>query len=86
MSNQEEFVTFMTLPFGIDESIIPGVLASRGIPVHLVEQYLARQGPMSRFKFPLRALKMLGERLMTQNGWTVKARRLRVSRNAAFKK
>ena len=43
MCNQEELVVFMTLPLGADESIIPGVLASRGIPVHLSERYLARQ-------------------------------------------
>lgn len=44
MSNPEELVIFMTLPFGVEESIIPGVLASRQIPVYVTERYLARQG------------------------------------------
>jgi len=63
MSNEEELVVFMTLPFGVDESIIPGVLASRGIPFHLSERYLARQGryveiqvPASRLEDARRAL------------------------------
>ncbi|MFZ1972766.1 MAG: hypothetical protein WAU89_07965 [Candidatus Acidiferrales bacterium] len=73
MSEQEELVVFMTLPFGVDESIIPGVLASRGIPVHLVERYLARQGryveiqiPASRLEDARRALddaRRVGEQL-----------------------
>jgi hypothetical protein len=63
MSTPEEFVVFITLPVGVDESIIPGVLASRGIPVHLSERYLARQGryveirvPASRLEDARRAL------------------------------
>ena len=77
MSNQEELVVFMTLPRGVDESIIPGVLASRGIPVHVSERYLARQGryveiqvPMSRLEDARRALddaKRVGEELKTGN-------------------
>jgi hypothetical protein len=53
----------MTLPVGVDELIIPGVLASRDIPVHLTERYLARQGryveirvPASRLEDARRAL------------------------------
>jgi len=73
MSNPEELVVFMTLPVGVDESIIPGVLASRGIPVHLSERYLARQGryveiqvPASRLEDARRALdgaKRVGEQI-----------------------
>lgn len=73
MSDKEELVVFMTLPRGIDESIIPGVLASRGIPVYLSERYLARQGryveikvPASRLEDARRALddaKQVGEQL-----------------------
>jgi hypothetical protein len=61
----------MTLPLGADESIIPGVLASRGIPAHLSERYLARLGryveirvPASRLEDARRALedaKRVGE-------------------------
>ena len=77
MSHQEELVVFMTLPFGVDESIIPGVLASRGIPVHLSERYLARQGryvesqvPASRLEDTRRALddaRRVGEQLKAGN-------------------
>ena len=77
MSNQEELVVFMTLPLGIEEYIIPGVLASTGIPVHLSERYLARQGryveiqvPASRLEDARRALddaKRVGEQLETRN-------------------
>ena len=42
----------MTLPHGVDESIIPGVLASRGIPVYLSERFLARQGRYVEMKVP----------------------------------
>lgn len=44
MALSEELITFVTLPFGIEESIIPGVLASRGIPVYMSERYLAHLG------------------------------------------
>ena len=77
MSNPEELVVFMTLPVGIDETIIPGVLASRGIPVHLSERRLARQGryveiqvPVSRLEDARRALedaKRVGEQLKAEN-------------------
>lgn len=77
MSCEEEFVVFMTLPFGVDESIIPGVLASRGIPVHVTERYLARQGrfaeiqvPASRLEDARRALddeQRVGEPLKAEN-------------------
>jgi hypothetical protein len=73
MSNPEELVIFMTLPVGVDELIIPGVLASRDIPVHLTERYFARQGryveirvPASRLEDAKRALddaKRVGENL-----------------------
>ena len=43
MSNPEELVVFMTLPFGVDEFIIPGVRTSRGIRVYLSERFLAHQ-------------------------------------------
>lgn len=63
MSNPEELVVFMTLSRGVDESIIPAVLASRGIPVHVSERFLARQGryveirvPVSRLEDARRAL------------------------------
>jgi len=75
--DQEELVVFMTLPFGVEESIIPGVLASRGIPVHVSERYLARQGryveiqvPASRLDDARRALdeaKRVGGQLKTGN-------------------
>ena len=77
MSIQEELVVFMTLPLGVEESIIPGVLASRGIPVHLSERYLARRGqyveiqvPASRLEDARRALddaQRVGEQLETGN-------------------
>ena len=77
MSDQEELVVFMTLPFGVEEPIIPGVLSSRGIPVRLSERYLVRQGryvaiqvPASRLQDPRQALddaKRVGEQLDTGN-------------------
>jgi len=77
MSNSEEFVAFMTLPFGIEESIIPGVLASRGIPIQLQERYLARQGryvviqvPRSRLEDAKRALddaKQVGDQMESED-------------------
>ena len=73
MSNSDELVLFMTLPVGVDELIVPGVLASRDIPVHLTERYFARQGryveirvPASRLEDARRALddaKLVGEKL-----------------------
>jgi hypothetical protein len=77
MSNPEELVVFMTLPIGVDASIIPGVLASRSIPVDLSERRLARQGryveiqvPVSRLEDDRRALedaKRVGEQLKAEN-------------------
>jgi len=52
MSNPDELVIFMTLPVGVDELIIPGVLASRDIPVHLTERYFARQGRYLEIRVP----------------------------------
>ena len=73
MSNRDELVLFMTLPQGVDELIIPGVLTSRDIPVHLTERYFARQGryleirvPASRLEDARRALddaKRVGQNL-----------------------
>jgi len=77
MSDSNELVILMTLPVGVDEAVIPGVLASRGIPVFLSERYLARQGryvevqvPASRLEDARRALddaKTVGEQLKLEN-------------------
>jgi hypothetical protein len=77
MPNPDELVVFMTLPVGVDESIIPGVLASRGIPFTLSERYLARQGryveiqvPASRLEDARQALddaKRVGEQLKSES-------------------
>lgn len=73
LSNSDELVLFMTLPIGVDELIIPGVLTSRDIPIHLTERYYARQGryleiwvPASRLEDARLALddaKRVGEKL-----------------------
>jgi hypothetical protein len=55
LSNPDELVILMILPVGIDELIIPGVLVSRNIPVHVTERYLAVEVDMQRFEFRLRA-------------------------------
>lgn len=52
MSDSEELVVFMTLPLGVQQSIIPGVLASRDIPFVLSERYRARQGSYVEIKVP----------------------------------
>jgi hypothetical protein len=52
MTAREEFVVLMTLPRGVDESIIPGVLASSGIPTQLSERFLARQGRYVEVRVP----------------------------------
>jgi hypothetical protein len=39
----EELVVFMKLERGVEEALIPGVLAGRGIPVVLSEQHPAHQ-------------------------------------------
>lgn len=67
MSNQEELVVFMTLPLGVDETIIPGVLANRGIPVHLSERYLARQGRYVEIQVPASRLEDAWRALDAQN-------------------
>jgi hypothetical protein len=56
MPDSEDFVVFMKLKFGVDETIIPGVLASRGIPVFLTERYMARQGQYVEIKVPAERL------------------------------
>ena len=73
LAHPDELVLFMTLSVGVNELIIPGVLASRDIPVHLTERYFARQGryveirvPASRLEDARRALddaKQVGENL-----------------------
>ena len=73
MPNPEELVTFMTLPLGVEETIIPGVLASRDIPFVLFENHPAHQPwyveikvPASRLEDARRALadaKQVGELL-----------------------
>jgi len=72
MFKPDELVLFMTLRGG-DALIIPGVLTSRDIPIHLTERYFARQGrsleirvPASRIEDAKRALedaKQVGEQL-----------------------
>jgi hypothetical protein len=53
----------MTVPRGIEETLIPGVLASRGIPVVVVDKHPAHQNwyveiqvPTSRIEDAQRAL------------------------------
>ena len=77
MTNPDELVLFTTLRQGVDELIIPSVLASRDIPVHLTERYFARQGryveirvPASRLEDARRALddaKRVGENLTSES-------------------
>jgi hypothetical protein len=50
--DSDELILLMTLPHGVDESIIPGVLASRGITVYLTERYPARQGRYVEIQVP----------------------------------
>jgi hypothetical protein len=52
MADSEDLVVFMKLEFGVDETVIPGVLASRGIPVFLTERYRARLGSYVEIKVP----------------------------------
>lgn len=73
MPDPEELVLFMTLPYGVEEAIIPGVLASRDIPFFLFENHPAEQPwyveikvPASRLEDARRALadaKQVGELL-----------------------
>jgi hypothetical protein len=77
MPDSEELVVFMTLPLGVQESLIPGVLASRNIPFVLSERYRARLGSYVEIKVPLRDLKTLDGLLRMQSklesSWTTKA-------------
>jgi hypothetical protein len=52
VSDSEELVVFLKLKFGVEEKVIPGVLASRGIPVVLSEYHPARQGRYVELKVP----------------------------------
>lgn len=52
MPDSEELVVFMKLEFGVEETVIPGVLASRGIPVVLSEQHPAHQRRYVEIKVP----------------------------------
>jgi hypothetical protein len=52
MPDSEELVVFITLPLGLQESLIPGVLASRNIPFVLSERYRARLGSYVETKVP----------------------------------
>jgi len=60
MSNEEELVVFMTLPFGVQ--------VEWNSPAGENTWNDGFIDDMSRFKFPPRALKMPGERWATQNG------------------
>ena len=57
MADSNELVVFMTLPRGVEEAIIPGVLASRNVPFVLVDRYLARQGQHVEVQVPSSRLK-----------------------------
>jgi len=57
MADSNELVVFMTLPRGVEEAIIPGVLASRNVPFVLVDRYLARQGQYVEVQVPSSRLK-----------------------------
>ena len=50
--DSEELVVFMKLERGVEETLIPGVLTSRGIPVVLSEQHPARQPWYVEIKVP----------------------------------
>jgi hypothetical protein len=52
MVDSKELVVFMTLPRGVEEAIIPGVLASRNVPFVLVDRYLAHQGSYVEIQVP----------------------------------
>jgi hypothetical protein len=57
MADSNELVVFMTLPQGVEEAIIPGVLASRNVPFVLVDRYLAHQGQYVEVQVPASRLK-----------------------------
>jgi hypothetical protein len=76
MSDPEKLVVFMILPRGVEETLIPGVLASRNIPYVVFEQHPAEQTwyveikvPASRLEEARRALedaREVGKRLHRQ--------------------
>jgi hypothetical protein len=80
MLDHEALVVFMTLPFGVEESIIPGVLASRGIPVHFSERFLARQGRYVEIQVP--ASRLADARQAVDDAKRV-GKQLHISGNAA---
>jgi hypothetical protein len=52
MPDSEELVVFMKVKLGVEETVIPGALASRGIPVFLSERHHSHQGPYVEIKVP----------------------------------
>jgi hypothetical protein len=52
MPDPDELVLFMALPYGVEETIIPGVLASRNIPFFLFENHPAEQPWYVEIKVP----------------------------------
>ena len=52
MADSKEFVVFMTLPRGVEEAIIPGVLPSRNVPFVLLDRYLAHQRSYVEIQVP----------------------------------
>jgi hypothetical protein len=52
MSDSEELVVLMTLERGVEETVIPGVLASRDIPFVLFDHHPARQSWYVEIKVP----------------------------------
>jgi len=52
MSDPEKLVVFMILPRGMEETLIPGVLASRNIPYVVFEQHPAKQTWYVEIKVP----------------------------------
>ena len=74
MSNSEELVIFMRLELGVEQTLIPGVLASRGVPFTLLEQHRERyvliMVPASRLEQAQRAVddaKELGKLLKEES-------------------
>ena len=48
----------MTLPWGVEETVVPAVLASRDFPFELSERFLARQGRYVEIRVPASLLEM----------------------------
>lgn len=74
MSNSEELVIFMRLELGVEQTLIPGVLASSGVPFTLLEQHRERyvliMVPASRLEQAQRAVddaKELGKLLKEES-------------------